>query len=60
VIEAHATGRTDERGAFELRVPAGRYTVRFEADGLISQTKTVAVTAGEQTLFFVDLAAAAP
>lgn len=60
VVEAHLTERTDERGNFELRVPAGRYTVRFEAEGLISQTKAVTVTAGEQALFFVDLAPAAP
>jgi len=60
VVEAHVTERTDERGNFQLHVPAGHYTVRFEAEGQVAQTKTVAVAAGEQALFFVDLAPAAP
>ncbi|HYV49990.1 MAG TPA: carboxypeptidase regulatory-like domain-containing protein, partial [Myxococcaceae bacterium] len=60
VVEAHVTERTDERGGFQLHVPAGRYTVRFEAEGQVPQTKTVTVTPGEQALFFVDLAPATP
>jgi len=48
------------RGVFELRVAPGRYTLRFEAPGLVRQTKVVTVTPGEQALFFVDLAPASP
>lgn len=47
--------RTRSTGDFELRLPAGRYRVSFEARGYVSQTKTVDVGAGDQALFYVDL-----
>jgi len=60
LVEANRAERTDARGVFELRVAPGRYTLRFEAPGLVAQTKVVTVTPGEQALFFVDLAPASP
>jgi hypothetical protein len=47
--------RTRPTGDFELRLPAGRYRVTFEARGYVPQTKTVDVGAGDQALFYVDL-----
>ncbi len=47
--------RTRSSGDFELRLPAGRYRVTFEARGYVSQMKTVDVGAGDQALFYVDL-----
>jgi hypothetical protein len=47
--------RARPTGDFELRLPAGRYRVTFEARGYVPQTKTVDVGAGDQALFYVDL-----
>jgi hypothetical protein len=55
IPEAKLNARTRPSGNFELRLPAGRYRVTFEARGYVSQTKTVDVGAGDQALFYVDL-----
>jgi len=55
IPEAKLKARTRPSGDFELRLPAGRYRVTFEAKGYLSQTKTVDVGAGDQALFYVDL-----
>jgi hypothetical protein len=55
IAEAKTQARTRPTGDFELRLPAGRYHVTFEARGYVSQTKVVDVAAGDQALFYVDL-----
>lgn len=55
VAEAKRQVRTRPTGDFELRLPAGRYQVTFEARGHVSQTKVVDVGAGDQALFYVEL-----
>ncbi|WP_083968165.1 carboxypeptidase regulatory-like domain-containing protein [Hyalangium minutum] len=55
IPEAKLKARTKPSGDFELRLPAGRYRVTFEAPGYLSQAKTVDVGAGDQALFYVDL-----
>jgi hypothetical protein len=55
VAETKLKARTRPTGDFELRLPAGRYRVTFEARGYIPQTKIVDVGAGDQALFYVDL-----
>lgn len=55
IEEAKLKSRTRPTGDFELRLPAGRYHVTFEARGHVSQTKVVDVAAGDQALFYVDL-----
>jgi hypothetical protein len=55
IAEAKLKARTRPSGDFELRLPAGRYHVTFEARGYVSQTKVVDVGAGDQALFYVDL-----
>jgi hypothetical protein len=55
IAETKLKARTRATGDFELRLPAGRYRVTFEARGYIPQTKTVDVGAGDQALFYVDL-----
>ena len=55
IAETKLKVRTRSTGDFELRLPAGRYRVTFEARGYIPQTKTVDVGAGDQALFYVDL-----
>lgn len=55
IAETKRKVRTRPTGDFELRLPAGRYHVTFEARGYVSQTKIVDVGAGDQALFYVDL-----
>lgn len=55
IAETKLKARTRPTGDFELRLPAGRYHVTFEARGYVSQTKAVDVGAGDQALFYVDL-----
>ncbi len=55
IAETRRKARTRATGDFELRLPAGRYRVTFEARGYVSQTKIVDVGAGDQALFYVDL-----
>lgn len=54
--ELNQTIKADERGAFSIRIPRGSYTVRIVASGFVTQTKTVAVRAGDEAIFNVDLA----
>jgi hypothetical protein len=56
ILEVKSVDRADERGVFQIRVPAGRYTLRFEAPGFLTQTKVIDVSPGDQALFFIDLA----
>ena len=55
IAETKTQTRARSTGDFELRLPAGRYRVTFEARGYVSQTKVVDVAAGDQALFYVDL-----
>jgi carboxypeptidase family protein len=55
IADTRIKTRTRATGDFELRLPAGRYRVTFEARGYVPQTKTVDVGAGDQALFYVDL-----
>ncbi|HYH99561.1 carboxypeptidase regulatory-like domain-containing protein, partial [Hyalangium sp.] len=55
IAETKLKTHTRSTGDFELRLPAGRYRVTFEARGYVSQTKIVDVGAGDQALFYVDL-----
>jgi hypothetical protein len=55
IADTRLKTRTRPTGDFELRLPAGRYRVTFEARGYVPQTKTVDVGAGDQALFYVDL-----
>jgi hypothetical protein len=41
----------DAAGKFQVTLPAGTFSLKVEAAGLIAQSKTVVVTAGEQTVF---------
>lgn len=56
IPEAQVRTRTKLDGTFQVRLPAGRYTVVFEAEGFVPQRKSVEVAGGDQTLFYVDLA----
>lgn len=55
IAETKRQARTRPTGEFELRLPAGRYHVTFEARGHVSQNKVVDVDAGDQAIFYVDL-----
>ncbi|MFY0564205.1 MSCRAMM family protein [Archangium lansingense] len=55
IAETKRQTRTRPTGEFELRLPAGRYHVTFEARGHVSQDKVVDVNAGDQAIFYVDL-----
>lgn len=55
IPEARIRTRTKTDGTFQVRLPAGRYTVVFEAEGFVSQSKAVEVAGGDQTLFYIDL-----
>jgi carboxypeptidase family protein len=55
ITETRRQARTRPTGEFELRLPAGRYHVTFEARGHVSQNKVVDVDAGDQAIFYVDL-----
>ena len=53
--EAKIKTRADAQGSFVFRVPGGEYTVRVSAKGYRTQTKTVSVRDGDQTIFNIDL-----
>lgn len=55
IPEAKIKTRADAKGSFVFRVPGGEYTVRVSAPGYLTQTKTVSVHDGDQTIFNLDL-----
>ncbi len=52
VVELGITVYTDEDGYYQVSLPPGRYTVRAEAYGYFSESKTVVI--GEQELIVLD------
>ncbi|MBX7100396.1 MAG: carboxypeptidase regulatory-like domain-containing protein [Myxococcaceae bacterium] len=55
VVETKQRQRVGSGGAFSVLVPGGRYTVRFEAEGFVTQTHQVQVADGDQSIFHIDL-----
>lgn len=53
--ELKRTVRADEKGVFTVEIPGGEYTIRIVAEGFLTQSKTITVRAGDQTIFNVDL-----
>jgi hypothetical protein len=53
--ELGITARADRKGRFRLEVPPGRYALTIEAPNFVTQTKSVVVGPGEQTIFNLDL-----
>jgi hypothetical protein len=55
VPEAKVSTRAAADGAFQVRLAPGRYTVVFSARGYVTQSRTVDVAEGDQTIFHVNL-----
>jgi hypothetical protein len=59
IPEANSRVSAETDGGFAVRLPGGRYTVKIEAPGFVSQLRTVDVADGDQAIFNVDLKPAA-
>ncbi|MBI5547182.1 MAG: carboxypeptidase regulatory-like domain-containing protein [Deltaproteobacteria bacterium] len=55
VPEAKVSARTTSHGEFKIDVPGGKYKVRVEAAGFVTQVKSVEVADGDQAIFNIDM-----
>jgi hypothetical protein len=55
LVERDEQAATSADGQFRFEIPPGRYTLTIDADGFVSQRKSVVVRAGEHDIFNVDL-----